>query len=162
MRAPSNLITNESPRQIILEDFKIDLPINGGWGYDFNTACVIDKNDSSLSPSMQFNGVSIEQVFVEKRIYEEMIIFREPKEKFAGIRWNLIKQEVQDYEGKPYDILSFDVLGFSDAVWDELVNRFEDIQKSGRIELLPELDAQREANAHHFQRDFYFDISSFY
>ena len=162
MRAPSNLITRETPRQIIFEDFKIDLPIKGGWGYDFDTACVIDKNDTSLSPAMPFNGVSVEHVFVEKRIYEEMIIFREQNEKFSGIRWNLIKQEVQTHEGKPYDVLSFDVVGFPDAVWDRLVSRFEEIQKLGKMELLPELDAQREAEALHFQRDFYFEISSFY
>lgn len=162
MRAPSNLITRETPRQIIFEDFKIDLPIRGGWGYGFDTACVIDKNDPSLNPAMPFNGVSVEHVFVEKRIYEEMIIFREQNEKFSGIRWNLIKQEVQTHESKPYDVLSFDVVGFSDDVWDELVARFEEIQKSGKMELLPELDAQRAAQAHHFQKDFYFEISSFY
>ena len=37
MREPSKLITKESPRQIIFEDFKIDLPISGGWGYDFES-----------------------------------------------------------------------------------------------------------------------------
>lgn len=162
MKPPSNLLTIETPRQIILEDFKIDLPIKGGWGYGFDTACVIDKNYSSLNPTVPFNGVSIEYVFIEKRIYEEMIIFREKNEKFAGIRWNLLKQELQTYEGKPYDILSFDVLGFSDSVWSEIVGRFGEMQKTRRMELLSELDAYREAKAFHFERTFCFEISSFY
>jgi len=75
MRQPSNLLTKESPRQIIFEDFKINLPIKGGWGYDFDSACIIDKNDPSVIKGVPFDGVAIEYVFVEKRIYEEMIIF---------------------------------------------------------------------------------------
>ena len=89
MKELSQLFTKESPRRIIFEDFKIDLPISGGWGYDFNTACVIEKNDPSVVQGVPFDWMSIEYAFIEKRIYEEMIIFRNVKEKFAGIRWNL-------------------------------------------------------------------------
>ena len=74
MIEPLQLITKESPRQIILEDFKIDLPISGYWGYNLESACVIDKNDPAVSKGMPFDGIGIEYIFVEKRIYEEMII----------------------------------------------------------------------------------------
>lgn len=162
LRKPSPLLTRESPRQIILEDFKMDLPITGGWGYDFDTACVIDKKDSSVNPNMPFDGVGIEYVFVEKRIYEEMIIFRQSHEKFSGIRWDLEKQELISRDEKHYDRLIFNVLGFSDAIWDELTSRFEAIQKSGELEKMVELDAYRESKAYRFKREFYFDITSFY
>ena len=162
MRNPSQLLTRESPRQIIFEDFKIDLPIKGGWGYDFDSACVIDKNDPSVSKLMPFDGVSIEYLFVEKRIYEEMIVFRGDDEKYSGIRWNLDKQELLFQNDKPYDKLIFNVVGFADEVWDELTNRFEAIQKSGKLELMDELDAYRESKALRLVREFYFDITSFY
>lgn len=81
-----DLITKESPKQIILEDFKINLPISGGWGYSFDTACVINKNDSEENSLFE-----VEQIFVEKRIYEEMIIFRGINEKYFGIRWELVQ-----------------------------------------------------------------------
>lgn len=162
MREPSQLLTRESPRQIIFEDFKIDLPISGGWGYDFESACVIDKNDSTVSQVIPFNGVSIEYVFVEKRIYEEMIIFREAHEKYSGIRWELEKQELLFQNDKPYDKLIFNVVGFTDEVWDELTSRFEELKNNGKLDLLPELDAYRESKAYRFTREYYFDISSFY
>ena len=162
MREPSQLSTKESPRQIIFEDFKLDLPITGGWGYDFETACVIDKNDSTVNKMIPFNGVSVEYVFVEKRIYEEMIIFRKADEKYAGIRWELKSQELLFKDDKPYDKLVFNVVGFADDVWDELTNRFEEIQKSGKLELIDELNAYRESKAYRFTKEFYFDISSFY
>lgn len=162
MREPSQLLTRESPRQIIFEDFKIDLPISGGWGYDFESACVIDKNDSTVSQVIPFNGVSIEYVFVEKRIYEEMIIFREDHEKYSGIRWELEKQGLLFQNDKPYDKLIFNVVGFTDEVWDELTSRFEELKNNGKLDLLPELDAYRESKAYRFTREYYFDISSFY
>jgi len=162
MREPSQLITRESPRQIIFEDFKIDLPINGGWGYDFKSACIIDKDDPTVTKDISFDGVGIEYIFVEKRIYEEMIIFREAHEKYSGIRWNLDKQELLFNNDNVYDRLIFKVIGFTDPVWDELTNRFEQIQKSGKLELMSELDAYRESQALIFTREFYFDITSFY
>jgi hypothetical protein len=162
MREPLQLITKESPRQIIFEDFKLDLPITGGWGYDFESACVIDKNDSIVSKGIPFNGVSIEYVFVEKRIYEEMVIFRQANEKYSGIRWELEKQELLFKDNKPYDKLTFNVVGFTDEIWDELTSRFEAIQKSGKLELISELDAYRESKALRLVREFYFDITSFY
>jgi hypothetical protein len=162
MREPLQLITKESPRQIIFEDFKLDLPITGGWGYDFENACVIDKNDSIVSKGVPFNGVSIEYVFVEKRIYEEMVIFRQANEKYSGIRWELEKQELLFKDNKPYDKLTFNVVGFTDEIWDELTSRFEAIQKSGKLELISELDTYRESKALRLVREFYFDITSFY
>ena len=162
MREPSELVTKESPRQIIFEDFKIDLPIKGGWGYDFDTACVIDKNDSAVIKGIPFDGVGVEYVFVEKRIYEEMIIFRESYEKYSGIRWSLANQELLFNKDTPYDKLVFNIVGFTDAVWDELTRRFAEIQKARKPELIHELDAYRESKALRFSREFYFDINSFY
>ena len=162
MKEPLQLITKESPRQIIFEDFKIDLPIKGGWGYDFETACIIDKSDPTVSQIMSFNGVDIEYIFVEKRIYEEMIIFRGDDEKYAGIRWDLEKQELFFNQEKPYDKLIFNIVGFTDQVWDELTTRFEEIQKNGKVELMADLDAYRQSKALRSIREFYFDITSFY
>lgn len=162
MREPSQLLTKESPRQIIFEDFKIDLPITGGWGYGFETACVIDKSDATVSKAIPFNGVSVEYVFVEKRIYEEMIIFRQAHEKYSGIRWELRTQELLFKDDKPYDKLVFNVVGFTDEVWNELTTRFEEIKNSGKLDLLPELDTYRESKAFKFTKEYYFDITSFY
>lgn len=140
----------------------MDLPITGGWGYDFSTACVIGKNDSTVNSDVPFDGIAIEYVFVEKRIYEEMIIFRQSHEKYSGIRWDLEKQELLFQDEKYYDKLMFNVIGFSDAIWDELTSRFEAIQKSGEFEKIAELDAYRNSNTYRFKKEFYFDITSFY
>jgi len=162
MREPTELITRESPRQIIFEDYKIDLPISGGWGYNFETACVINKNDPTVIKGLPFDGTSFEYVFVEKRIYEEMIIFRADHEKYAGIRWNQQLQQTEFIDNKYYDVLKYSVEGFEDSIWEELVTRFQEIQKSGKSELMTESDAYRESKIYRFVKEFYFDITSFY
>lgn len=53
-----------------------ELPIWGGWGYTREDAVIIDRDDPIVSPDRPFDGVGIEHVFVEKRIYEELIIFQ--------------------------------------------------------------------------------------
>ena len=142
MQPPAQLATKESPRQIIFEDFRIDLPITGGWGYDFDSACIIDKSDPAVLNGIPFDGISIEYIFVEKRIYEEMIIFREPHDKYGGIRWNNIE-------------------GFPEEIWNEITSRFAIIQKSGKFELIAELDAYRESKICRFKKEYFFDITSF-
>ena len=69
---------NESPREILAADFRSmgEIPIRGGWGYTIDDPVIIDKNDPIVLRGMPFDGVGLEYVFVEKRIYEELIIFR--------------------------------------------------------------------------------------
>lgn len=156
------LYTKESPRQIIAEDFKLDLPIKGGWGYSLEDACVIDKNDSSVNPAIPFDGISIEYVFVEKRLYEEMIIFREGSGRFGGIRWDLDAQKMEHHDEKPYDHLIFDVTGYQESIWDEITNRFDEIQKDFSQEKFDELEVYRLSKIQKFRREYFFDIASFF
>ena len=110
----------ETPREIIAADFKSlreELPISGGWGYTKEDAVVIDRNDPVVSKGMPFDGVEIEYIFVEKRIYEELIIFRPKDDKYSGIEWNLLKQKCTSDNGKKYDVLSFEVKAIPDLDW---------------------------------------------
>ena len=91
-----------------------------------------------------------------------MIIFRVDNEKYAGIRWDLDNQALLFNNQKSYDKLIFNIVGFTDSVWDELTSRFSEIEKTGESELIAELDVYRESKVLRFARAFYFDISSFY
>ena len=162
MNEPDQINSLESPRQIIFEDFQIDLPISGGWGYEISTACIINKDDPTVDREMPFNGVAFEYVFVEKRIYEEMIIFRDKNEAYAGIRWELEKQELLFQDDRVFDKLIFNIIGFTEEIWDELTSRFDAIERSGKYELIEDLNLYRESKALKLKREFYFDITSFY
>ena len=155
--------SEESPREILATDFKLSLPIRGGWGYSQADACVIDKNDPSVDPSFPFNGVGVEHAFVEKRIYEEMIIFREPGEKFSGIKWKPQGQELHSDKERVFDRLVFEITAIPENDWEELKAEFE----GPRGYKHPDFDIEaherkRKEKAVSFTREFWFDITSYY
>lgn len=156
------LNTSLSPRQVIRLDFMKDLPISGGWGYDLESACIINQNDPKVNKKKPFDGIAIEKSFVEKRIYEEMIVLRDPGEQYSGISWNLIEQSLINKDDRYFDKLIYEVIGFEQEIWNELQSRYDEIMKNGAEELIPELDAYSEEKKHTLICEFYFDITSFY
>jgi hypothetical protein len=159
MKPPCQMIhSKESPKDIIAEDFKLELPISGGWGYSRDDACIITVNSSYP------NGVGVEYVFVEKRIYEEMIIFRSVEEQFCGIEWNLQEQSLWKDEGKkPYDRLVFEITAFHSNDWDELKAEFEGHRGFRHPDFdIKTHEKKRLEKMVRFTREFWFEISSFY
>ncbi len=156
----------ESPREVMATHFESlsgGLPIRGGWGYTQADACIIDKNDPLVDPSLPFDGVAVEYVFVEKRIFEEMIIFRPVGEKFSGIRWNLQEQMLVQDAARHFDKLIFEITAFSDSDWEELKSEFEGPQGYGHSDFDGEAhERKRQEKMMRFTREFWFDITSFY
>ncbi|HEY9277664.1 MAG TPA: hypothetical protein VIO87_05620 [Methylotenera sp.] len=119
--------SNETPRAIISQDFKSvgELPIKGGWGYSIDDAVIIDKNYPLMLQKDEMDFLDIEQTFVEKRIYEELIIFRDRDDSYSGIKWKLLKQELKKYNDRSYDILTFEVKALLNKDWEMLKNEWE-------------------------------------
>jgi len=157
--------SNETPRQVIFEDYKSlngELPIAGGWGYTKADAVIIDKNDPVVPEGLPFDGVGIEYVFAEKRIYEELIIFRVLGEPYAGIRWDRVEQRLESHDGRNYDILNYEVTAFLESDWYELKEEFE---SNNFFENSPEgyqaHQKKREGKMISYTTEYWFDITSF-
>ena len=101
--------TKETPREILERHNPSmgNFPISGGWGYTQEDCVIINKNDPSVNQSMPFLGLEYEYLFVEKRIYEELIIFREPGQKFNGIKWEMLEQKLIFKDDRKFDHLHF-------------------------------------------------------
>ena len=154
-------LTDLSPREAMDQYPGPDLPIRGGWGYDQEDACIIDKNDPIIDPDspMPFYGVGYEKIFVERRIYMELITYRKGDERHSGIEWNMLGQNLTHIEDKPHDVLKYQVTGFKDSDWKVLKEEWE---TSG-----PDFDRmehlrKREELKQNFEMEFWFEISSFY
>ena len=157
--------TKESPRQILLEDFKEtpELPIRGGWGYVLEEAVIIDKPDPIVANGLPFRGVGLEYVFVEKRIYEELIIFKPVGRQHSGIRWNRLTQQTLHLGGRQYDHLTFEVTALRDADWAEFKAEFEGQNGTGSQGFdRAEHFARRDAKTIRYVTDYWFDITSFF
>ena len=73
----------------------------------------------------QTTYVSMEYTFVEKRLYEELIISRERGKEYSGIEWNLERQSLLSNQGREYDELVFSVTMFADKDWEFLKSDWE-------------------------------------
>ena len=156
----------ETPQEILVADFKSlggALPIHGGWGYSKEDAVVIDKNDLVVSKNVPFDGIGIEYIFIEKRIYEELIIFRPKDSKYSGIKWNLLEQRTENHKNKMYDVLSFEVTAFSDKDWSALKTEWERNNgfQSSEPGLKNHLKKKNEKMVC-YTTEYWFDITSFY
>ncbi len=162
---PPHISSEESPREILSADFKSlggDLPFKGGWGYSLEDAVIIDKNDS-LVPKVPFNGIGYEYIFIEKRIYEELIIFQPENERHSGIKWNLLEQKLINRNDRQYDVLTFEVTALPDKDWEELKIEWEGLHGENS----PEFDAdahmkKKSSLTIRYVTEYWFDITSFY
>jgi hypothetical protein len=159
------LNTNDLPREVFVEIYKSipELPIRGGWGYSMEDAVIIDKNDPIVSKVLPFNGITIEHIFVEKRIYCELIVYQPKDDRYSGINWKPILQELREINDKHYDVLTFDVTALHDrdfemmkAIWggpngygSQGFNEKEHFKKHAALAI-------------HYVAEYWFDITSFY
>ena len=159
-----NIKTIETPRFVIKELYKLDLPIKGGWGYSIDDACIIDKTDKSVIQGIPFDGVSVEYAFIEKRNYAELInthyskeIYRKTDKYYAHIEFKLIAQRmIPEKEKKVYDHIKFEIECVPEEIFDKLSELAKDPDK------LDEVWKIHEKEKLIFERECFFDITSFY
>lgn len=164
IQAP-HIRSEESPRQIIAADFKSlgEIPVAGGWGYTLDDAVIIDKNDPIVPKGIPFDGVGLEYAFVEKRLYEELIVVRPKNKRYSGIRWNLLQQKTTSQNGRTYDFLTFQVTALPDKDWLELKAEWEGPNGYDS----PGFDRdrhekKRDSRTIRYVTEYWFDITSFY
>jgi hypothetical protein len=162
MQAPI-IRSSESFRRVIAKDFDKDLPIRGGWGYTRDDAIIIDKYDANLPKGIPTRSPIIERFIIEKRIYEELIIFRKKGDQFNDIKWELLQQRVVQEIEKTFDHLRFRVTGLHDRDWQELKTKWEgpDGYISPHFNRVAHL-TEHKRRAVCYETDYWFDISSFF
>ena len=110
-----------------------------------------------------FNGPLIERIFFEKRIYEEMIIFRPDGEKFACIKWEMKMQRLVQNGGRSYDWLTVAVTAFHESDCAELKAEHEGPEGNGTSAF--DVDAHEKKHKEkmvHVTREFWFDVTSLF
>ncbi len=155
---------NKSLREILFEDFKSigkELPIKGGWGYSKEDAIVIDKNDPAAVQWQPFNGVALEYFIAEKRIFEEIIIFRSKGDQFRNVKITLNKQSfIACNDGKSYDYLIFDVTAFHDKDWESIDREIQEKINTCGFDFVKFIESKNDLR-YHYTPEFWFEISSF-
>jgi hypothetical protein len=142
-------------RTVIIEDFKIDLPISGGWGNSKEESIKFTKQDKP------YNVVPLEYQIVDWLLFEELIIFREKSDQHSNIEKKLVRQILLEDGGRKIDYLEFAICCWHDYYWKKLKTEWEENESRFPIDPLSkkEHSAKREASKLRFTRSFYFDVT---
>lgn len=162
---PPHIKTNKSFRDIITADFESmsEPPIQGGCGYTLEDAIIIDINDPIVTKGMPFECVRLEYMLVEKRTYEELIIFRQDNDRYSGMSWHLLDQRLLRHNGRNYDKHIWEVMALPDKDWFELKEEWEGPNGFGTPEF--DVDAhnrKRDSKSIRYITEYWFDITSLY
>lgn len=114
------------------------LPIDGGWGYSIDDACIIAVDgDNDTHPAV----VAVEYEFIEARIGTEL----DSCEGFVDYQWKLLKQGLTRINGSSFDHFIVEIA----------------VVRNGDVHAYdPETyQRKREALTVRFQRDYWFDIT---
>ncbi|MDO3377183.1 hypothetical protein [Geoalkalibacter halelectricus] len=159
MKIPPPIVSAESPREVF-KTYGKNLPIQGGWGYSQADACTIDRNDPVVDLSVAFDGIAIEYEFIENRIREEM---NAAPWKYLDVEWNVGMQYLIHDEGRHFDQIFVAVRAIELEDWKELKAEWNGPYGHGNPEFDHEAHGKkREAKEIRFEREFWFDITSFF
>ena len=152
-----------SPRLYLKNSFDLDLPISGGWGYSIEDCVIIDKTDPKVDQSLPFDGTKVEQTFIEKRIYAELIVFRQRGDALSGINWKQTSQLMKEIDDRKFDVINLRVSAFTDRDWEflkadwESNNSYADNEEGKERHL-----RERQLRTCFYDTQYWFDITSFY
>ncbi len=106
-------------RDIIKSAFEVDLDIEGGWGYDNNTATIV--NNLEDMPLEQFV-----HTFATIRAILEMNLSLEEDEKYAGINANFEESKKFEINNNTYDVLTFKITAIKEKLYANFIKEYKD------------------------------------
>ncbi len=142
-------------KDVLKEDNKIDLPIEGGWGYSLEYPIKFIKQETT------YPFVQLEYQIVQLLLYEELIIFRARNDLYSGIEKKLKKQNFFIHDEKYFDRLEFSVTCWHDFYWYKLKAEWEEAKEQNNLKepFLSDHQRKRQQSMLKFERIFYFDIT---
>ncbi len=102
----------EDIKTIIKDTFELELDVQGGWGYDNNTALKVNS----------LNSMNLEQfvhTFATIRAILEMNLTCNKDEKYAGINATFEESKKFEINNKTYDVLSFKITAMNEKLYGE-------------------------------------------
>jgi hypothetical protein len=155
--------SQESPRKILADDFPSlgELPILGGWGYSIKDAVIIDKNDPVVPNGPPFCALDIEHVFIGKRIYEELVLFRKHHDKHVNIKWTILKHSLELRDNKSYDLIICEVTALSDKDYKELEKEYEQSVTTDTFDVKAHLEKAR-SRMIRYVTEYWFEVTSIF
>ncbi len=88
-----------------------ELPISGSWGYSEDRPIIIEKNHAAINPKLPFDYVGFEHWIAQKRIEQEMIVYRQRGSEPIKIKLYFKKSTLIKKKSKVLELLNFCFFG---------------------------------------------------
>ena len=122
--------------------YAVDFPVTGGWGYTQEDACIFefgkdyhpDLEPKSRRSLMESDIISLEHLFVERRVYAEILLYPLPglpKLGYGGLVHKWRRQALVEAEdGRVFDKIEYHVGGYTEEEYGLLQEEFEKCNNS--------------------------------
>ncbi len=142
------LDSSDDVQKVISNLFDIQLNTTGGWGYDCNSAIIVEKPDV---PYAQFY-----HMFATMRANIEMNLTLDEDKRYAGINLTLENIEEIKIDDKTYDVASFKITAINEKIYANFIKEYKDGYGKKEFDLLEHFK-QRKENTITRKTTFWFD-----
>jgi len=119
----NNIIFNqiepvENLSTVLKDTFDVELDLSGGWGYDNNSAVVVNHLDIPIDQFLH--------MFATIRATIEMNLMQDEKSRYGGIKVTFLEGEQFEVENKIYDHITFEITAMNEKKYAEFIQEYKD------------------------------------
>ncbi len=109
--------SDDNIQKVIKEIFGVQLQISGGWGYNNNSATIIEKLNMPID---QFA-----HMFATMRVNIEMNLTLEEGKRYSGINLTLEESKKSEINNQTYDVISFKVTAMNEKQYSKFTKEYK-------------------------------------
>jgi hypothetical protein len=133
----------------VIEDvFGVKLDISGGWGYDNNSAVIVNSLDIPIDQFLY--------MFSQMRANIEMNMTLDESNRYGGINTNFVDGQQIEIEDKVYDMITFEITAMKESIYADFIQEYKDNYGKNKDFDMSDHFKRREANTIKLQSDFWF------
>ena len=132
-------------KRFVKDNFEVDLPISGGWGYSKDDATEISKNPMPLK--------QIEHIFATVRTNIEMHLMLPKKDRFGGINLKEISRNTED----EYEVVEYAIEAIKEDIYAKLIDEYKDGYGKDDFDMDAHFKKREEATFRRVEK-FYFKV----
>ena len=105
-------------KEVIKSAFDAELSVSGGWGYDRESATIIEKSDQPIS--------QMEHLIASMRTYLEMSMTQQKEERYGGINLNEIAREEYRSDSNLYHKVNYAITAMKEDRYNIFIEEYKE------------------------------------
>ena len=156
----NNIIFNqiepvENLSTVLKDTFDVELDLSGGWGYDNNSAVVVNHLDIPIDQFLH--------MFATIRATIEMNLMQDEKSRYGGIKVTFLEGEQFEVENKIYDHITFEITAMNEKKYAEFIQEYKDNYGKNEDFDMDDHFKRRTENTITLKSDYWFcDLEKYY